>query len=122
MDELFKDIPVKVKILLIAVVGLIAIPLIVIVVAFALPVFIAAVQQGRSITLIPPTIGAYADPSIKKCAEVVRNTAEATKALSAELARLSELADKQQQELVAINDRDTAASSGYASNLWRDSR
>ena len=68
-------------------------------IVIAVPVFLKAVAQGRSITLIPPQIGEYKDPSVQKCAEVVGNTNAATQAFAAEIARLSDLLAKQQVEL-----------------------
>jgi hypothetical protein len=78
-----------------------------------------AVEQGRSITLIPPQIGEYKDPSVEKCAEIVGHTAAATQAFADEIARLSDLLAKQQAELSTVLQHEGNASSGSDYDNWR---
>lgn len=114
MSELFKDIHPWVRVGLLVLMACLIVPGVVI----AIPVFLRAVDQGRSITLIPPQIGEYNDPSVKKCAEVVGNTNAATQAFAAEIGRLSDLLAKQQAEHTTTLEHIEKSDTGYVNQTW----
>jgi hypothetical protein len=115
LSELFKDIHPWVRVGLLILMACLIVPGVVI----AVPAFLRAVDQGRSITLIPPQIGEHNDPSVKKCAEVVGNTNAATQAFSAEIGRLSDLLTKQQAEFATALEHIEKSDSGAGGNWVR---